>query len=139
MRLLYVNGQDIASIVLGMVEDGAWVTRPTAVSASPEQALHAIDGYMREQGIDRSSLDGLVLVRGPGSATSLRTTLALANAWAFAQGIVLKGIEKSRDEDDAALLERIASAHAVPMLTPVYESAAKITPSGKDKLLRRRT
>lgn len=132
--MLYVNGQDIEHLVLGLLHDEAWKVAPTSFTTSPEGYLGAIDAFLRDQGVDRSSIDTLVVVRGPGSATSLRTSLALANAWGFAQSLSLIGIEKRRDEADDVAIERLKGVEPVPVLTPIYERPAKITASTKDAL-----
>ncbi|KKW28593.1 MAG: hypothetical protein UY72_C0067G0007 [Candidatus Uhrbacteria bacterium GW2011_GWD2_52_7] len=132
--MLYVNGQDIERLVLGVICDAAWEVAPVTFAAAPEGYLAAIDAFLREQGRDRRQVTTLVVVRGPGSATSLRSSLALANAWAFAQSIELVGVEKCRDEDDDVILSQVAHAHTAPLLTPLYEQPAKITASTKDAL-----
>ena len=133
--MLYANGQDIAHIVLGLVgDDGAWAVAPTGIPATPEAALGAIDAFLREHDVSRTGLAALAVVRGPGSPTALRTTLAIMNAWAFAGGLHIRGIEKRPDEVDADMLERVNAAHPVPMTLPLYTALPHITSSTKDAL-----
>ncbi len=129
-----MNGQDIERLVLGVIADGAWAVFPETIATVPQGFLQAIDNYLIAHNLARTSLSGLVVVCGPGSATSLRASLALANAWAFAQSIELIGVQKRREEADDQVLARLSSLRPVPMLTPIYEQPAKITPSTKDSL-----
>lgn len=134
--MLYINGQDIARLTLGLFDD-RWVVGPETFAVPPEQTLATIDAFLRDKTVSREVVSGLAVVRGPGSATSLRTAISLANAWAFARQLPILGIEKTREEDDAAMTDRIRAAHPVPMTTPIYEAGAKITPSAKDVLGRK--
>lgn len=132
--MLYVNGADIERLVLGLVDDGAWAASPEAFAGGPERFLAAIDAYLRDHHIERSAITGLAVVRGPGSSTALRSSLAIANAWGFAAQLPLAGLEKPLAATDADMLAAIASAPSSAILTPLYASPAKITASTKDAL-----
>ncbi|MCR4312003.1 MAG: hypothetical protein NUV56_01835 [Candidatus Uhrbacteria bacterium] len=132
--MLYVNGQEITRLVLGALKNEAWVIEPVDIPVPPEGYLAAIDAFLREHTLLRTSITTLVVVRGPGSATSLRTSLSIVNAWGFAQATTIIGIEKPRDEADVAVLARVRDAAALSMVTPFYERPAKITASTKDAL-----
>lgn len=131
--MLYVNGQDIARLVLGLVDGGAWRVGPTVFAVGPEAHLATVDAFVREHG----DFDGIVLVTGPGSATALRTSVSMVNALAYAMGRPLYPIEKAPDVDDATIVDRLADLKPVPMAVPVYAHGARITAPTKDALKRR--
>ena len=129
----YVNGQDIARMVLGLIDAGAWAVAPQTFQVGPEVHLATVDAFAREHG----AFDGIVIVTGPGSATALRTSISMANALAFAMDVSLYPMEKAPEADDASIIDRVAGLRAVPMAVPVYAHAARITAPAKDALKRR--
>lgn len=138
--MLYVNGSDIARLVLGVLNDdrSAFLVDPTVFNVSPEQFLFTVDAFLTDVRLSTpSNLTGLVSILGPGSATALRTSLTMANAFAFAKSIPVYGIELAPGADDRTALVALHSASPTPMARPVYANPAKITISEKDALGRR--
>lgn len=136
--MLYVNGSDIAKLTIAAVADdrASFSVQPKTFAVRPEEFLFTIDAWLREQHIDLKSISDLAIVVGPGSATALRTSLAWANTFAFAQSIPMFGIELADGADDRAALIDLASMHSVPMLRPIYANAPTITATKKDALRR---
>ncbi len=134
--MLYVNGSDIARVVLGVLDDGAsaFLVDPVVIDASPEQFLARVDEFLKSH---EGSMTGIVAVLGPGSATALRTSLTMVNALAFAKSIPTFGVELAPGADDRSFLVSLHGASPVPMARPVYTAPAKITVSTKDALGRR--
>ncbi len=139
--MLYVNGSDIARLVLGVLSDdrSAFLVDPVAIESSPEQFLAKVDEFLSSycRLPTASNLTGIVAVLGPGSATALRTSLIMVNALAFAKGIPVFGVELAPGADDRAALVSLYGTSSTPMVRPVYANPAKITVSGKDALGRR--
>lgn len=136
--MLYVNGSDIAKLTIATVADdrASFSVPPKTFEVRPEEFLFTIDAWLREYHIEAASISDLAVVVGPGSATALRTSLAWANTFAFAQSIPMFGIELAEGADDRAALIDLASAHSVPMLRPIYANAPTITATKKDALRR---
>lgn len=137
--ILYINGQEIERLVLGLVKkEGvvfSFTFRPTAHQSSPERFLPDIVSYLADHNLKLNGLTGVILVSGEGSATSLRGTHAIGNALAFTEGIPLFNLEKKKSESDEEVLSRI---HEAPhdFARVKYEKAPHITVSKKDALKR---
>ena len=136
--MLYVNGSDIERLTIGTIADdsASFAIEPKTFAVRPEEFLFTIDAWLREQRIDLASISSLAMVVGPGSATSLRTSLAWANTFAFTQSIPMYGIELAIGSDDRAALIGLGSMDPSPMLRPVYANTPTITVSTKDALRR---
>ncbi len=135
--IIYLNGQDIGSLSLGLVSPDISVEH---IACSPEDYLKVLDEYLRAQAITLDAIEAFVVVRGPGSPTALRSSLALVNTLAFAKGIKLYGIEKAKDEADEDALIRWRSQNATSkseeILTPLYDREVQITAPTRDALKR---
>jgi len=132
--MLYVNGSDIARLTLGVLSDdrSAFVVAPAAIASSPETCLKNIDAFVAAH--PESLQAGIVAVIGPGSATALRTSLAIVNTLGFTKGIPLYGVVLAPGADDRTVLVDLHHAPVHRMLRPAYANAARITPSAKDAL-----
>lgn len=136
---LYVNGQDIGRLVLGLIQDGAWLVGPRTLSVPPEEYLLALDGFLLENGHARAEgIMEIALVVGPGSATALRSSVSMVNAIAFAKNVAILAVEKAPESDDAEVLPSVSAAQPVSIARPVYLHGARITASSKDALLRKK-
>lgn len=56
--------------------------------------LPAIDALLIDEGVSMSTVKGIIVVSGPGGFTSLRIGLSVANAFGWALGIPVVGVEK---------------------------------------------
>ena len=134
---LYVNGQDIAQLVLGIIGDEGVKIETFAVPA--EGFLKTLDSYLRINDLQPKDIQAIIFVKGPGSPTSLRIALSIVNSLHFALRIPLVPIEKDPVMTDEEVLTAalIASSHPLPQgtyATPVYMHAPRITVSTKDAL-----
>jgi hypothetical protein len=135
--MVYVNGQDIGSLVLGSLDNGQWSLGPTVLEVRPEGYLSSLEAWLHEHGIERSMITGFVLVKGPGSATSLRTSHALVNAMAFALNVEVTSLEKAPEAPDADILSLLADHMAHPFALPTYTHEPTITQTNRDQLKRK--
>jgi tRNA A37 threonylcarbamoyladenosine modification protein TsaB len=139
--MLYVNGSDIARLVLGVLNDdrSAFLVDPKVFDVSPEQFLSTVDTFLGSYTLPPTphTLTGIVSVLGPGSATALRTSLTMVNTFAFAKSIPVFGVELARGADDRSVLVGLHDVPSIPMARPVYANPANITVSTKDALGRR--
>jgi len=128
---LYVNGQDIAKIIVGSVDDGMLVTH----EVETEGFLEAIHTFVREQGEGYNNLEGIYVVVGPGSATALRSSLTIVQTIHFVEGTPLFAIEKMPEASDQDTIKQaIEHGELVDTLTPIYQHSPRITISKKDAL-----
>lgn len=133
--MLCLNGSDINRLEVAAYARGTdgWALQwQKSQDVGPEQYLAVLSEL-----VTPVEIEGIVVVVGPGSATALRSSLAIANALALAQGVPLYGVQKSDNAFDSVL----GAGHALPApqvyLTPVYEHDVRITESNKDALRRR--
>ncbi len=135
--IIYLNGQDIGSLSLGLVSPDISVEH---ITCSPEEYLKTLDEYLRAHALTLDTIEAFVVVRGPGSPTALRSSLALVNTLAFAKGIKLYGIEKVKDEADEDALIRWRSQNVTStseeIVTPLYDREVQITAPTRDALKR---
>lgn len=135
--ILCIDGSDIRLLTLVAFAHGAprrsrpkW--RETAreeAAVGPESFLASITHF-----VPLEEIEGIVIVQGPGSATALRASLAIANTLAMTNGIPLCGVKKGEAWESALAPDGL---HApVDHLEPVYAANAIITPSTKDHLRR---
>jgi tRNA A37 threonylcarbamoyladenosine modification protein TsaB len=84
-------------------------------------------------------VESIFIVVGPGSATSLRASISIANTWHFVRKIALHGIEKTAEQSDEDALntytqkEQGSAEHQI-YLEPKYSQGPQITASNKDQL-----
>ena len=90
--MLFLGAQDLKEISIGLIESKRLISLQVIVSR-PEAYLKEIDRFLRTQQITPSALEGIVVVTGPGSFTSSRIIVTIANALHFSHGLALVGIE----------------------------------------------
>ncbi len=138
--MLYVNGQDIARLVLGLLtpagEQSSWKLEPEAIACAPEGFLAAITAYLATHQVALSDLTGLVLISGPGSPTALRASHAIANALSFTAQLPIHSLEKDLSAADVGVTSRLANSAASPFAFPSYGTAPTITTTKRDALRR---
>ena len=135
--MVYVNGQDITRLVLGTIKDGRWSCEPRIFATRPEQYLQSLEDFLSDQHVNKSDIQGFVLIKGPGSATSLRTSHALVNALAFALHIDVIALEKAPEQHDIDILDQIANHQPHAFALPVYAHEPNITQTKRDALKRK--
>lgn len=136
--MVYVNGQEISQLVLGVLTEGRWLHQPQVLSLRPEQYLFGLEKYLNQIKLELSDVGGFLLVKGPGSATSLRTSHAMVNALAFALGVQVVSLEKAPETPDSEMvIPDGLESHAFGL--PTYHSDPRITPTKRDALKRKLT
>lgn len=134
--MLYINGTDISYLVLGVMnqERTAFIVDPVRIDVAPEGHLQEIMGFCEANACNEPT--GIVAVCGPGSATALRSSLTIANTFAFVRGLLMFRVILESGLDDLAALIALRDSVPVAMLRPEYEHAARITKSKKGLLKR---
>lgn len=135
--ILYVNGQDIARFVLGVVGE----EYVEIFDVPPEQVLASIANVLERRGASLEDVETIVCVQGPGSATALRVSLSVIQALAFTKEIPLIAIEKDSSVPDQEVFSQITSEwlaqkKTVDQIVPLYLHAPNITASTRDSLKR---
>jgi hypothetical protein len=130
--MLFVNGQDIEHLTLGLFEKTAdrafWVQEPMTFSATSEVFLAKILEYLHDGAVEPQVLTGIAVTEGEGSATALRTVYAIANAWGYAGKIPLFVLKKDPLTEDL-----VPRSFALPQ----YANSVHITAAKRDALRRK--
>ncbi len=106
--ILCINGTDIATLTLALQDDDGVTVREETYTTRPEEYLAHIVAFIGDD-----EVTGITVACGPGSATALRASIAIAQTLAYAKGIPIIGSTE-----------------------PIYAHEARITPSKKDNLRR---
>ncbi len=136
---LYLNGQDIKELVLADIDDEKSLFTH---SGEPETFLAAIEDFLLARKKSVKDIETIYLIIGPGSATSLRTIVTIANVLALTQNLELFGLLKVKDEQDIDSVRAIQEDTAEfvqkgERLLPIYENTPQITKSTRDSLKRK--
>lgn len=91
MVVLLICGQDIRSLSLGLVQNGA-LAHDLVMAASPETYLSLVASTLAQWGVSLEDLGAVAVVSGPGSFTSSRVSTVIANGIAFARSIPVLAI-----------------------------------------------
>jgi hypothetical protein len=129
--ILYLNGQDIRRLVLGIINVGADPgIGPAVFECDPDEYLAVIAKYLQSLGKSINDLEGLAVVVGPGSPTALRSSLAIAGTLALARQIPTYSIEKDPAVDDSVFVKTLdldTLQASVGPLKPIYLRPPNIT------------
>ncbi len=132
--ILFIDGSDINTLKLGRASIdnlGNWSTQDSVtIDVRPEGYLAAIDTFLANEDIE-----GIIAVTGPGSATSLRTSLAIVNSLSLAKSIKLYGIT-TPSQISALAANPTTTLSGGNILLPLYHHDPVITVSTRDSLLR---
>ena len=126
MIALVIAGQDIRELSVGLSKDGAIVETRTLVS-SPETYLRDVAQALEDWKITLDDLDAIAVVTGPGSFTSSRVSVMIANGIAFAKNIPVIGIPNVERVDFAALMIPTTLPPVDQFAVPIYDRPPHIT------------
>jgi len=96
-----------------------------------ELLLPTVDQLLNTNGQELSSLQGIIVVSGPGSFTALRTGVILANTLAYALKLPVIGIRNDSSDNLNKLiaqgLEQLTKAQPGTIVVPEYGQEPNIT------------
>lgn len=123
--MLFLSAQDINQLTIGLI-DGQSLVQEKNVESDPEQFLLEIVKAVQEWSTGFQELTAIVVVLGPGSPTSLRVTVTMANTISFVCEIPVIGLVNS---DRISASDLVASAKfKIPTefepLSPFYDRPA---------------
>ncbi len=126
MTILVIAGQDIRELSIGLSRDGQIVETRTIVS-SPETYLRDVAQALADWTITLDDLNAVAVVTGPGSFTSSRVSVMIANGIAFAKGIPVIGIPNVERADFASLTIPTTLPPVDQFAVPIYDRPPHIT------------
>ena len=124
--VLVMMGQDIRELSVALSRDGR-VAESKTLAASPESYLRDVATALSDWGVTLDDLNAVAVVTGPGSFTSSRVSVTIANAIAFAKGIPVIGIPNPERLDIVALTVPANLPPADRFAVPVYDRPPHIT------------
>ena len=91
-----------------------------------DELLQRIDSLLKLNGVKKTDLSGILMVKGPGSYTGLRVGIASGNALALALGIGAVGIAGEETGDLAQIISRFEDL-SNDFVRPFYANSPHIT------------
>lgn len=129
---LVISAQDIQSLTCALYRDGQ-MFQEVALEARPETYLQKLQEQLVDWDVDLTSLDGLMVVTGPGSFTATRVSLTIVNTIAFCLNLPIIGMENPDHLPLVQCIEKNAEqTEPSTYVIPVYDRPANITKSKKE-------
>lgn len=135
--MLFVCAQDLQFFWIGLIKNSIFVALEKC-PVQPEGYLKEIDQLLRAHALAASELDGLCVVTGPGSFTSSRVSLTIANTIHFVHKIPFFILENPDHLEPNELLEKNgmgSQVNSTDFAHPFYDRPAHITQPRGDKRL----
>lgn len=132
---IVVSPHDISYAVFGLVENGKIENGKSEmgdierVETKPEGILEALIGFLKKHKLEPKGLEGIIVVRGPGSATALRAGLSVVNTFAFALDIPIHELENPDGLEIEKLISSIDLTEPKKYTIPFYGKSPNITTS----------
>jgi len=131
---LVVSPHDLSYAVFGLLktkEEGEERVKLVEVKTRPETILASLLTFLREQMVEPKALEGIVVVTGPGSFTSLRAGLSVVNTFAFVYGLPLISLPNSEGLDLETLISKTNFSSSQEFVKPFYGREPNVTMSKK--------
>ena len=101
---------------------------------SPELYLFTISEFLQDHLASLEALEGLIVVSGPGSFTSTRIIVTIANALSFAKDLPIIGVENSARLSGEELIRDSGKdwikKTSKKFISPIYDRPPNITLKG---------
>lgn len=131
--ILFINTVDAAASSVALVEKSNVIAKKNivAVHHRSEHLLGEIERLLKLRSVSLKSISGIVAVAGPGSFTSLRIGVTLANTLAWLLRIRIAGVTAAALNQKNALGSIITSTFTLHakhgIIEPVYGKQPNIT------------
>lgn len=100
--------------------------------------LKRISNFLKKQKINFSDISGIITVIGPGSFTSIRTSLSIVNTWAAVESVPAVGLARTDFSDFDDLIKRgiakLKKTKDPKIIKPFYGRPPDITAPKKIKI-----
>ncbi len=130
MTILLIASQDLRKATFGLWKDGCLVEEQSEI-ITPEQLLFTLDTCLKRWGVVLEDLRGIGVVSGPGSFTSARISVTVANSMAFALRVPVVDLPNPERLPLVALLtgleQRIKDQPVDRPVYPLYDRPPHIT------------
>jgi 1-aminocyclopropane-1-carboxylate deaminase/D-cysteine desulfhydrase-like pyridoxal-dependent ACC family enzyme len=130
MIVLLIASQDLREAAFGLWKDGVLREEHKAV-IPPEQLLANLNQCLQNWKTKMEDIDAVAVVTGPGSFTSARLSVTLANSIAFVRGVPVIELPNPARETLVQLVARLNSLLALAKpdvyAKPLYDRPPHIT------------
>lgn len=128
--ILIINTALVEKTLVGVAENGKLYKR-SGPARDSSKILVLLDNLLKKRRKGLDNLEGVVVVTGPGSFTSIRQGVVVANTLAFLLKIPVAGIKLDEFKDASNLvtfcLHRLKEAKVGKMVKPYYDREPNIT------------
>jgi hypothetical protein len=128
---LFLSAQDINFMEVGLLEENGRLFSFQKIITPPENFLSNLSSFLYEQKVSWEIIKKIVVVSGPGSFTSTRLIVTIANAISFARKLPIVGITNSEKKNSEELIieqgRDWAILNGVSFVSPVYDRPPNIT------------
>lgn len=128
--LIDTSDKENISLILGRGQKIFLEKKIQAFYAQEEKLLNSLQSIFSEVGIDGGDIEGIIVVKGPGSFSALRIGLAVANALAWSWQIPIIGWAKHEFGSYAEIIKNFYEAPSpsnefIPVM-PYYDRPPNI-------------
>ncbi|MFA6132192.1 MAG: hypothetical protein WC702_04015 [Patescibacteria group bacterium] len=129
--ILFLAAQDITRMEAGLLDSEGRLLSFQEFTVAPEGYLATTAEFLHDHLVSPEALEKIVVVSGPGSFTSTRIIVTIANALAFAKKLLVIGVENAARQGGEEMI-RTSGAIWVKQktegfVTPVYDRPPHIT------------
>ena len=130
--ILYINTSIREYLEFALVDKGKifLLKRKVGIRQS-EKALSLLDAFLKKNKYKLQDIKKIVVNRGPGSFTSVRLGIVLANTLSFGLKVVLAGIYNLELENEEDYLKLSELKFKKDFIKPYYDRDPDITKSKK--------
>jgi hypothetical protein len=136
--ILFLSAQDISCLEVGLLDGEGRLLSFQEFIARPEDYLAAIANFLLGHSVNIIDLKKVVVVSGPGSFTSTRIIVTIANTLSFANNLPVIGIVNTSRKNSKELLGELNSVWLKEkgrgFVSPVYDRTPLITLKTNSKI-----
>lgn len=136
---LFINTAQSDRATVGLIQGRAFLIKKTFNSKfrESEKLLPEIDNLLKKTRRRLADLTGLIVVNGPGSFSSLRLGISVANALSYVLKIPVAGVKLAESFDLSKFAKigesRLRQAKIQKLVEPFYGQEPNITKSNQDQ------
>lgn len=131
--ILFINSCQPERIFIGLQKNDIFLKKnyPCSDFFKSEKLLVYLDGFLKEHRVKLSDSKGMVVVSGPGSFTSVRLGVVVANALGFSLNIPVVGVKTTEFKATEGLIslgvDKLKKAKKGAIVSPFYGKPPNIT------------
>ncbi|MDD3285012.1 MAG: hypothetical protein PHZ07_05450 [Patescibacteria group bacterium] len=137
--ILYINTSVRNFLEFAIIEnDDVFLLKRKVNLLQSENALFLLDFILKKYKLNLKDIEKIIVNRGPGSFTSVRLGIVIANTLSYGLKTPIFGIENVEITKKADYLDLQKNAQKYDFVRPYYDREPDITKSNKlDKILKR--